>query len=86
MKEYTAKTNRIRRDRIFPVVNTIFLLILVFITLYPVLNTVAYSFNDGTDALRGNIGLWPRVFSAYSYEMVFRNRLMVTAAFILNMF
>ena len=82
MKEYTAKTNRIRRDRIFPVVNTIFLLILVFITLYPVLNTVAYSFNDGTDALRGNIGLWPRVFSLESYRSILSDNAVYTAAWI----
>ncbi|MCR5829489.1 MAG: carbohydrate ABC transporter permease [Lachnospiraceae bacterium] len=39
-------------------------------TLYPVINTVALSFNDGTDAVRGNIYLWPRVFSTKSYKTV----------------
>ena len=58
--------NRIKRDRVFPIVNTIILCLLMFLTLYPVINTVAYSFNDGTDALRGGIGLWPRIFSTQS--------------------
>ena len=58
---------RHEQDMGFPIFNTIFLTILMFITLYPVINTVAYSFNEGTDALRGGIGLWPRVFSTKSY-------------------
>ncbi|MBR4334672.1 MAG: carbohydrate ABC transporter permease [Clostridia bacterium] len=38
------------------------------ITLYPVLNTVAISFNDSLDALKGGIGIWPRIFSTDSYK------------------
>ncbi len=52
-----------RRDVVFPIVNTCILILICFITLYPVLNTVAYSFNDGMDALRGGIGILPRKFS-----------------------
>ena len=59
---------RKRRDVVFPVVNTLILCLLMFITLYPVLNTVAYSFNDGMDAVRGGIGIWPRVFSTDAYN------------------
>ena len=33
--------NRIKRDRVFPIVNTIILCLLMFLTLYPVINTVA---------------------------------------------
>ncbi len=79
---YTEKKNRIRRDRVFPVVNTIILCLVMFITLYPVLNTVAYSFNDGTDALRGNIGLWPRVFSLESYRSILSDKAVYQAAWI----
>ena len=60
--------NKIKRDVAFPIINTIFLVLLMFVTLYPVINTVAISFNDGTDALRGGIGLWPRVFSTKAYD------------------
>ena len=62
--------NKIKRDRVFPIVNTIILILLCFITLYPVINTVAYSFNDGMDALKGGIGLWPRVFSTDAYTSI----------------
>ena len=74
--------NRIKRDRVFPIVNTIILILLCFLTLYPVINTVAYSFNDGTDALRGNIGLWPRVFSTTSYTTILSDNSVYQAAFI----
>jgi putative aldouronate transport system permease protein len=62
--------NKIKRDRVFPIVNTCILILLCFITLYPVLNTVAYSFNDGMDALRGGIGIWPRKFSPDAYTSI----------------
>ena len=54
----------------------------MFVTLYPVLNTVAYSFNEGTDALRGNIGLWPRVFSLESYKSILSDKAVYQAAWI----
>ena len=81
--EAVRKTNnRVKRDRVFPIVNTIILVLLCFITLYPVINTVAYSFNDGTDALRGGIGLWPRVFSTKSYTSILSDGDVYQAAFI----
>ena len=59
--------SRKHRDWLFPVCNTLILILLMFITLYPVLNTIAYSFNDGMDAVKGGIGIWPRVVSTDSY-------------------
>ena len=72
----------IRKGKVFPVVNACFLILLMFVTLYPVLNTVAYSFNDGTDALRGNIGLWPRMFSLESYRSILSDSAVYQAAWI----
>ena len=76
------KSNRIRHDRVFPTINAIILILVMFVTLYPVINTVAYSFNDGTDALRGNIGLWPRVFSLESYKTILSDAAVYQAAWI----
>jgi putative aldouronate transport system permease protein len=67
---------------IFPLVNGAVMILIVFITLYPVLNTVAISFNDGTDAVRGGIGLWPRQFSLKSYETIFSDEIIFNAFFI----
>ena len=61
---------RYERDLGFPILNTVILILLMFITLYPVLNTLAYSFNDGTDAARAGIGIWPRQFSVDSYRQI----------------
>jgi len=39
--------------------------------IYPLLNTLAISLNDGMDAVRGGIGIWPRAFSLQNYNVVF---------------
>ncbi|MDO4865434.1 MAG: carbohydrate ABC transporter permease [Clostridia bacterium] len=69
-------------DVVFPIVNTLLLTVLMFVTLYPVINTVAYSLNDGTDALKGGIGLWPRVFSFKSYQSILQDPAVYQAAWI----
>ncbi|MBQ1598799.1 MAG: carbohydrate ABC transporter permease, partial [Lachnospiraceae bacterium] len=61
-------------DIVFYIFNTIFLLLFAIVTLYPVLNTLAVSFNEGNDAVRGGIHLWPRVFSTKNYEEIIFNR------------
>ncbi|MBQ3079350.1 MAG: carbohydrate ABC transporter permease [Clostridia bacterium] len=76
-----AKKGR-KKDIVFPVVNTIILCLIMFITLYPVINTVAISFNDGTDALRGGIHLWPRVFSLEAYRALLNDDLIYSSFFI----
>ena len=70
------------RDIVFPIVNAIILILLMVITLYPVLNTVAISFNHSLDALKGGIGLWPRVWSTDSYVEILRDPATYTAFWI----
>src|SRR5690554_621001 len=48
----------------------LFLICLIVVTLYPFLNTVAVSFNDGLDSLKGGIYLWPRKFTTFNYRML----------------
>ena len=70
----SEKEYRVRKpisDTIFGIFVVVFLFLFVVITLYPVLNTVALSFNDGIDAVRGGIYLWPRKFSMKNYQTVF---------------
>jgi putative aldouronate transport system permease protein len=55
---------------LFDSVNALLMLFVCVVTLYPFLNTVAISFNDSIDAVRGGIYLWPRVFSVKSYETI----------------
>lgn len=76
------KTRKRKQDVVFPVVNALFLCLMMFITLYPVLNTVAISFNDGIDAVRGGIGIWPRVFSVEAYRSLLTDEQIYNAFFI----
>jgi putative aldouronate transport system permease protein len=81
-------TSRTKIKKIYPgdvafrIFNTLFLTIFVIITLYPILNTLAISFNDGTDALRGGIHIVPRVFTTKNYQTVLQRQALKTGAFI----
>ena len=81
-EKQTIVVKKRRNDIVFPIVNGLILCLLMFVTLYPVLNTVAISFNDGTDALRGGIGLWPRVWSTKSYQSILSDPATYQAAWI----
>ena len=61
-------------DLIFTIINTTFLVLFAVVTLYPVLNTLAISFNDGNDAVRGGIHLWPRIWTLRNYDEVIFQR------------
>lgn len=79
------KSNKIKTsgwDKAFVVCNTLFMILFVVITLYPVLNTLAISFNDGTDALRGGIYLWPRKWTFKNYATVLQTQNLLTGAYI----
>lgn len=77
-----ARVHHLRKRSLFPYFNGIGMILLMFFTLYPVINTVAISLNDGTDAIRGGIGLWPRQFSLKSYETIFKDEVIYNAFFI----
>lgn len=67
-------------DVVFITLNTLFLTFIVVVTLYPILNTLAVSFNEGIDAVRGGIYLWPRKFSVMNYKTVFNSQNLLTGA------
>lgn len=56
---------------IFGTVNTIIMIALAVVTLYPFLNTLAVSFNAGLDTIRGGIYIWPRIWTLQNYKAVF---------------
>ena len=58
------------------------MILFVVITLYPVINTLAISLNDGTDALKGGIYLLPRKFTFKNYTTVLQKNNLITGAFI----
>lgn len=67
-------------DIILDIIVGVVLVLFVLVTMYPILNTVAISFNEGLDALRGGIYLWPRKFSLQNYETVFSKQNLLTGA------
>ena len=60
-------------ERCFDWGNSIFMLLLCFITVYPIWYVLVLSFNDGGDALRGGIYWWPRRFTLSNYRIIFAN-------------
>ena len=84
-QDYSASMPKYKRTvggELFTIFNAIFMIAFVVITLYPVLNTLAVSFNDGTDALRGGIYLWPRKWSLQNYSTVLQKDNLITGAYI----
>ncbi|WP_433582813.1 carbohydrate ABC transporter permease [Paenibacillus amylolyticus] len=80
MKRFSRKQNL--GDSIFSITNGIFMLFVMVVTLYPFLNTIAVSFNNGLDTIRGGIYLWPREWTLQNYVSVFQNPNLTQAAFI----
>ena len=84
-QDYSASMPKYKRTvggTVFTIFNAVFMIAFVVITLYPVLNTLAVSFNDGTDALRGGIYLWPRKWSLQNYSTVLQKDNLITGAYI----
>ena len=60
-----------RWDWAFVICNTTFLVLFCIVTLYPVLNTLAYSFTDSSEAILKNIHLLPKKPTLAAYKQVF---------------
>jgi putative aldouronate transport system permease protein len=69
-------------DKVFDVINILVMFLIVMAMLYPIINTLAISFNEARDTIRGGITLWPRVFSIYNYQSVLKNEHLVNAFFV----
>lgn len=87
MEAVTTKRRKSRKktsvaDKVFVTLNTLFMIMFVIITLNPVLNTLAISLNDGTDALRGGIYLLPRKFTWKNYITVLQKDNLIMGAYI----
>ena len=69
----------IRRRKRTNVVIVASMLLFSFMCIYPFWYVMALSFNDATDAFKGGIYFWPRLWSFASYAAVFRNRYLAGA-------
>ncbi|MNW25076.1 L-arabinose transport system permease protein AraQ [compost metagenome] len=64
--------NATRSEKLFDILNTAFMSLVVVVTLYPFLNVLAISLNDSTDTVRGGIYIWPRAFTLQNYSTIFQ--------------
>ncbi len=71
-----------KKERVFFCLNHVLMVLLCFITLYPIWNILVLSFNDGLDALKGNLYWWPRVFSLENYRVIFKDDRIMNSFFI----
>lgn len=66
-----ARRKTLLSNVIFDVIIYLTLAFVVLITVYPFWNTLALSFNDGLDSLKGGIKLIPRKFTLKNYTNLF---------------
>ncbi len=69
-------------SKIFTACNAVFMVLFTLCMVYPFINQMAVSLNDGADAARGGIFLIPRKFSVEAYEYVFENDALMHGALI----
>ncbi len=67
-------------DIFFDFGKIIFLIFTVIITAYPFLNLIAYSFNNGLDAVKPGIHVLPRSFTLENYQYMLSDIILIRAA------
>jgi putative aldouronate transport system permease protein len=72
-------SSKLNRITVGDIMIGILMLVICFVSLYPVWYTVVISFKDSGDALRGGIYWWPRKFSLESYKTVFQDTTIIRA-------
>lgn len=74
------RNRRTLGEAVFDRFNVLGMLIICFVTLYPIWYVLVNSFNDGKDAMSGGNIYWiPRMFSVENYTAVFDNAGIMTA-------
>ena len=69
-------------DKLFNSFNAIFMGIIVIVTLYPFINTLAIAFNNSTDTLKGGIYIWPREWTMFNFRSIFATGFLYHAFYI----
>ena len=66
-----ARKKTVLSNLIFDIIIYLTLAFVVIVTVYPFWNTLALSFNDGLDSLKGGITILPRKFTLKNYSNLF---------------
>jgi len=67
-----AAIRRTRFDRAFDTANTILMVIILLITLYPLYFVLIASVSDAYEVAKGQVFAWPKGFTLEAYENVFK--------------
>lgn len=59
-------------DKVIDAIIVFIMCIVVIIMLYPMWNTLVISFNDALDSIKGGIYFWPRKWTLYNYQSIFK--------------
>ena len=65
---------KLNRDKIFGIVNTLLLLVITFLILYPLYFTIIASVSEPSEVVGGKVVFWPKGFSLDSYKAVFKEK------------
>ncbi|RJG25263.1 carbohydrate ABC transporter permease [Paenibacillus thiaminolyticus] len=60
-------------EKIFNIFNIIFMVFFLSLIIFPLINIIALSLNDGYDAMKGGIYLAPRKFTLINYETILKD-------------
>ena len=56
--------------KVFVIINTVVMLFVALVMLLPYLNILATAFNEGSDAAKGGITIFPRVFTLENFKVI----------------
>lgn len=65
-----ALNRKTKSEALFDLANNLIMLCVCFLTLYPIWYVLINAFNDGKDAMLGNIYWWPREFTLENFKAV----------------
>lgn len=68
--------------KLFRIFNTLFMILLCAVTLFPYLNVLAYAFNEGKDSMLGGITIFPRVPTLENFKVLFRDPVITGATLV----
>ncbi|MDD5898066.1 MAG: carbohydrate ABC transporter permease [Clostridia bacterium] len=73
LSKSSALNRMTRGDKVFEVINCIFLALIACIILYPLIYVISASFSDAMSVTSGKMWLWPVDLTLENYEQVFKN-------------
>lgn len=81
MKKAAKKVRLSREDRIFDIVNYLFLIFILLIVLYPIIYVVSASFSSPYAVSSGKMWLWPVDVTLRGYQAVFNHSQIIRSFF-----